>query len=112
MADRGAIFLHTGIWVAKPPGTNGSTAQITFPQTDQEAANLRNYAQDVAAVVAADGHRLRLDIALNWLGAADFTIGSPATRLSNTAYACSGVRIIASYSVVVLQRTKRIGFDS
>jgi hypothetical protein len=28
------------------------------------------------------------------------------------AYACSGVRIIASYSLVVLQRTKRIGFDS
>jgi hypothetical protein len=29
--------------------------------------------------------------------------------LSSTTYACSGVRIIASYPLVVLQRTKRIG---
>jgi len=84
MADRGATFLHTSIWVAKPPGTSCcSTAQVTFPPTSQESANLRAYAQDVAAVVAADGHRLRLDIALNWLGAADFTIGSPATGLGS-----------------------------
>lgn len=84
MADRGATFIHTSIWVAKPPGTNCcSTAQVTFPPTDQEAANLRSYAQDVAAVVGADGHRLRLDIALMWLGAADFTIGSPATGLGS-----------------------------
>ena len=43
------------------------------------------YAQDVAAVVGADGHRLRLDIALMWLGAADFTIGTPATGLGSPA---------------------------
>jgi hypothetical protein len=86
MADRGATFLHTSIWVAKSPGTNCcSTAQVTFPPTDQEMANLRAYVQDVAAVLGAQGTRLQLDLALMWLGAADFTIGSPATGLGSPA---------------------------
>jgi hypothetical protein len=49
--------------------------------TVQEAANLRAFALDVAAVQGASGNRLRLDIGLNWLGAADYTIGSPTTTL-------------------------------
>jgi hypothetical protein len=87
MADRGATFIHTSIWVAKPPGTNCcSTAEVTFSPTDQEMANLRAYVQDVAAVVGAQGTRLRLDLALMWTGgAADFTIGSPATGLGSPA---------------------------
>src|SRR5438046_776563 len=40
------------------------------------------------------------------------SVRSGSRRLDTTAYACSGVRIIASYPLVVLQRTKRIGFDS
>src|SRR6266496_1548849 len=40
------------------------------------------------------------------------SVRSGSCRLTNTAYACSGVRIIASYELVVLQRTKCIGFDS
>jgi hypothetical protein len=52
-----------------------------FPLSDQEAANLHAYAQDVAAVQGASGNRLRLDICLLWLGAADYTMGSPATGL-------------------------------
>lgn len=85
MADRGATFIHTMIWFVTPPGeTNfGETWRATFPMSDQEEANLRAYAQDVAAVVAADGTRLRLDIALAWLGAADFTMGSPAAGLGS-----------------------------
>ena len=82
MADRGATSIQTAIWVAKGRGSYCcSTAQVTFPMTDQEQANLRAYAQDVASIVGAGGNRLRLDIALNWLGAADFTIGSPTTTL-------------------------------
>jgi hypothetical protein len=82
MADRGATFIQTAIWVAKgPSNTCCSTAQVTFPMTAQEQANLRAYAQDVAAVIGAAGNRLRLDIVLNWLADADFTIGSPATTL-------------------------------
>ena len=82
MADRGATFIQTAIWVAKgPSNTCCSTAQVTFPMTAQEQANLRAYTQDVAAVTGAAGNRLRLDIALNWLADADFTIGSPATTL-------------------------------
>ena len=40
------------------------------------------------------------------------SVRSGSWRLSRTAYVCSRVRIIASYPLVVLQRTKRIGFDS
>src|SRR6202011_3625193 len=39
-------------------------------------------------------------------------VPSGSRRLHTIAYACSGVRIIASYPLVVLQRTKRMGFDS
>jgi hypothetical protein len=82
MADRGASSIQTAIWVAKgPANTCCSTAQVTFPMTNQEQANLRTYAQDVAAVTGAAGNRLRLDIALNWLADADFIIGSPSTTL-------------------------------
>lgn len=82
MADRGASSIQTAIWVAKgPSNTCCSTAQVTFPMTSQEQANLRAYAQDVAKVLGAAGNRLRLDIALNWLADADFTIGSPTTTL-------------------------------
>ena len=69
MADRGATFIHTSMWVAKTPGqTCCSNAQITFPMTDPEAANLRTYAQDVASIQSAAGNRLRLDLALMWGG--------------------------------------------
>src|SRR6202521_2466686 len=86
MADRGATFLHTSIWFVTTPGTSnlGETWRATFPMTDQEAANLRAYAQDVAVVQGAGGNRLHLDIALMWLGASDYTIGSPTTGLGYT----------------------------
>lgn len=82
MAERGASFIQTAIWVAKGPCC--SNAQVTFPMTDQEQANLRAYAQDVASIVGTAGNRLRLTIALNWLGAADFTIGSPTKTLGSS----------------------------
>jgi hypothetical protein len=83
MADRGAAFIRTHIWIVDEPGSTnlGQTWRLTFPMTDQEAANLRTYAQDVALVQGAGGNRLRLDLAINWLGAADFTMGSPTTGL-------------------------------
>src|SRR5690349_3570853 len=83
MADRGATFINTMIWfVTTPGGSNlGETYRATFPMSDQEAANLRAYAQDVAAIRGASGNRLRLDITFAWLGDADYTIGSPSTGL-------------------------------
>ena len=85
MADRGATFINTMIWFVTPPGeTNfGETWRATFPMTDQEAANLRAYAEDIATIQGASGNRLRLDITLAWLGAADYTMGSPATGLGS-----------------------------
>ncbi|HXY25343.1 MAG TPA: hypothetical protein VEI73_11880 [Candidatus Acidoferrum sp.] len=83
MADRGATIIQTAIWFVTEPGTTNfnQTWRATFPMADQEAANLQMYAQDVAAVQGSDGNRLRLILALNWLGAADFTIGTPTTGL-------------------------------
>jgi len=83
MADRGATSIQTAIWIVTEPGMTdfGQTWRTTFPMTDREAANLRAYAQDIAAVQGAGGNRLRLDISLNWLGASDYTMGSPTTVL-------------------------------
>jgi len=80
MADRGASSIQTALWVENGPDFF-SNIGISFPMTDQEQANLRAYAQDVASVVSASGNRLRLYIALNWLYIADFTVGSPTTTL-------------------------------
>ncbi len=80
MADRGASCIQTALWVENGPDFS-SNIGITFPMTDQEQANLRAYAQDVASVVSASGSRLRLYIALNWGFSADYTIGSPTTTL-------------------------------
>jgi hypothetical protein len=84
MADRGATLIHTRIWMVNDPGDSfdiGLSYREFFPLSDQQAANLRTYAQDVAAVLGASGNRLRLDICMLWLGAADYTIGSPTTGL-------------------------------
>jgi hypothetical protein len=86
MADRGATVISTRIWFVTEPGTSnfGETWRATFPITDQEAANLHAYAQDVAAIEGSGGNRLRLDLCLLWLGAADYTMGTPSTGLGFT----------------------------
>ena len=83
MADLGATFVDTNIWLENL-GQSQSGDIENFPLTDQQAANLRAYAQDVAAVQGANGNRLRLNIALSWLAASDFTIGSPSTGLGSS----------------------------
>jgi hypothetical protein len=86
MADRGAATISTRIWLVTEPGTTnfGDTWRATFPMTNQEAANLRAYAQDVAATQGSGGNPLRMDICLLWLGAADYSMGSPSTGLGFT----------------------------
>ncbi len=86
MADRGATVISTRIWLVTEPGTTdfGDTWRATFPLSDQEKSNLRAYAQDVAAVRGAAGNRLRLDLCLFWLGAADYTRGTLTTGLGWT----------------------------
>jgi len=80
MADRGATIIQTGIWVENDANFH-SNVGVSFPMTDQEQANIRSYAQDVANVVSASGNRLRLIFTLGWLQDADYTIGSPTTTL-------------------------------
>jgi len=86
MADRGATVISTRIWLVTEPGTTnfGETWRATFPMTDQEQANLHAYAQDVASIQGSGGNRLRLNLCLLWLGAADYTMGSPSTSLGFT----------------------------
>lgn len=86
MADRGATVISTRIWLVNEPGEKdlGETWRATFPLSLQEQKNLRAYAQDVAAVVGARGNRLRLDLCLLWLGAADYQRGTLETGLGWT----------------------------
>jgi hypothetical protein len=86
MADRGATVISTRIWLVTEPGTDnfGETWRATFPLSDQEQANLHTYAEDVAAIKGSGGNQLRLDLCLLWLGAADYTMGTPATGLGFT----------------------------
>ena len=85
MADRGAAFITTNIWFTFLPGAVVvGTGGTHFPMSDQEAANLRAYAQDVAAVQGAGGNRLRLNLTLSWVGDGDYSIGSPTTGLGTS----------------------------
>jgi hypothetical protein len=86
MADRGATLISTRLWLVLEPGTPNTQGAwaLTFPMSSQEQANLHSYATDVAAIVGSGGNRLRLDLCLLWLGAADYTMGSPAAGLGFT----------------------------
>ena len=86
MADRGATLISTRLWLVVEPGTantHGAWA-LTFPLASGEQANLHAFATDVAAVVGSGGNRLRLELCMLWLGAADYTLGSPAAGLGYT----------------------------
>jgi len=83
MADRGASVIKHSIWMVTSPGNPdyGEVWRSHFPISSQETANLRAFAQDVANTRAVDGRRLKLDLTLLWLGAADFQRGTPSTGL-------------------------------
>ena len=83
MADRGASLIKHSIWMVTSPGNPdyGEAWRSHFPISSQETANLRAFAQDVAATRAADGRRLKLDLTLAWLGVADYQKGSPSAGL-------------------------------
>jgi len=83
IVNRGATFVSLRIWFVTERGmTTDQHWRATFPMTEQEMANLHQYALDVASIQSTfDGHRLHLDVGLFWLGAADYKIGNPATGL-------------------------------
>jgi len=86
MADRGATLISTRLWLVLEPGTPNTQGAwaLTFPMSTREQANLHAYASDVAAIVGSGGNRLRLELCLLWLGAADYTVGSPSAGLGDT----------------------------
>ena len=85
IADSGGGVISTRIWMVTPAGGDdfGQIWRAHFPLSDQEQANLHTFAQDVAAVVGTSGNHLQLDLCLLWLGAADYTLGSPSTGLGS-----------------------------
>lgn len=88
MADRGATILFTHLWMVTNPGETGGDSDLNwrthFPLTDQEEQNLHTYVEDVAAIIGSGGNKLRLSICLLWLGASDYTSGSPDTTLGSS----------------------------
>jgi hypothetical protein len=78
IADKGASFVTVDIWFGNEPGTITNQYWLaTFPISEQEKTNLHQYAEDVASIQSkVDGHRLWLNVALFWLGAAFYRIGN------------------------------------
>ena len=66
-------------------------------------ANLRQYAEDVAAIQAADGHRLTLDVVLLQQSASDYSQGTPSSTLGQENLAPRDFlnKWVASYQGVI-----------
>jgi len=91
IADNGGGVISTRIWLVTPLGGDdfGEKWRAHFPLSDQEQANLRAFAQDVAAVVGVGGNHLSLDLCLLWLGASDYTLGSPSIGIGSSMLSAS-----------------------
>lgn len=83
MADRGAGIIKTNLWMVYDKSGNNQSWQFHFPPSEQEIANVKAYAEDVAAITAKDGHHLKLYICLLWLWAAEYAVGTPETTLGH-----------------------------
>jgi hypothetical protein len=83
MADSGASVVKTTLWQV---GVPTSSWQLSFPLADQELSNIETYARDVAMTRRRDGGYLQLQLTLQWLGCADYTLGSSDTTVGYCAY--------------------------
>ena len=112
MANAGATRLKLGIFpygkgMGSSPWPNalsGTDYWCHFPPEAQELANIRQYAQDVAAIQASDGHRLCLDVEFYWHVASDYTTGSTSGNLGYFNIAASQFKawITVTYQQVIL----------
>ncbi len=90
MADSGAEIIKTSLWMVQTPETYSSTGtwKLGFPYTTQDLANIKTYSQDVANIVASDGHRLNLQYTMLWLGCADYvSMSNSALPFCNYSWA-------------------------
>lgn len=79
MADAGGQIISTNLWMVLSPESYDyapDNFKLGFPLSVQDLANIRTYAQDVAAIRATDGHYLSLQFSLRYLWCADYTAGS------------------------------------
>ncbi|MFZ4777826.1 MAG: sialate O-acetylesterase [Terrimicrobiaceae bacterium] len=105
MANRGATLISTRLWLftTTPGPMNTMKCNWHFPPSTQELATLRQYAQDVAALQAADGHRLTLDVVLLQQSASDYSQGTPSSTLGQENLAPRDFlnKWVASYQGVI-----------
>jgi len=114
IADHGATFVTTHLWLVDDSGTDYAQGawRLTFPLSPQEQANIRAYANDVAKIVGKRGNRLRLNIALAWLGYADYKIGSPSNGIGSAGLSASEYSRRVNASVdALLSSIKGINYD-
>jgi hypothetical protein len=84
LAAGGARVLKTQIWLVNDPLTGPHSNGLDFPPTAQQLRNLRDYVADVAATPTPDGRPMELYLSNDWLGAADYSEGSPQTTLGSS----------------------------
>jgi hypothetical protein len=84
MANSGASVVKTTLW--QVGGSVNESWRLSFPLSNQELQNIQRYTADVAATRRPNGSYLDLQLTLAWLGCADYTLGSPSTRVGYCNY--------------------------
>ncbi len=86
MINNGASIIKFNIWHTSISSSSSQPGRPHFPLSSQEIFNLNLFAQDVAAIRANDGRRLKLDLSLGWQGSAGYThkYDSPSTGLGSS----------------------------
>lgn len=102
MADAGASIIKTTLWQVQDVETYADPNEnwrLAFPLSPQDLTNISAYARDVAATQAADGHRLSLQITLQWLGCADFHISNDDGTVTWCRYSWADFLALARQSI-------------
>lgn len=105
MANQGVHRVSTRLWMIRETANQGidEAWRLAFPLSQQELANLQQYATDVANTSAPGKPRMRLDLIILWSsGAADYTKRTATTvggaNLPTAAFVARGH---AAYRTVI-----------
>jgi hypothetical protein len=81
MARAGVDAIKTDVWLVGAQSATGNSYKHHFPMTPREAANIRRYTLDVAALRTPSGRPVKLQLAFHYLWCADYKRGEPARAI-------------------------------